>query len=58
MSLDDEIIDRNPFEFELAKVLINNSVQRQAISEEQERRFLKFIKEDEHYYQDSKGYAR
>ncbi len=49
MALEDEMITYNPFNFELAKVLINDSVQREALSPDEERKFLKFIKED-HYY--------
>ncbi len=49
MALEDEVIAYNPFNFELAKVLINDSVQREAITLEQERKFLKFIKEDPYF---------
>ena len=48
---EDDLIRKNPFDFELAKVLINNSVKRDALTPKQERDFLKFIKEDEHFSQ-------
>lgn len=49
MAVDDDYLRKNPFEFQLATVLVNDSVTREAISREDERRFLKFIKEDPHY---------
>lgn len=49
MAVDDEILVRNPFEFQLATVLVNDSVTREAISRADERKFLQFIKEDTHY---------
>lgn len=49
MAVEDDLIRKNPFDFELAKVLINDSVKRDALTPKQERDFLKFIKEDEHF---------
>lgn len=49
MAVDDEMLLRNPFEFQLATVLVNDSVTREAISREDERRFLKFVQEDSHF---------
>ena len=49
MAVDDEMLLRNPFEFELATVLVNDSVRREALSRADERKFLQFIKEDSHY---------
>lgn len=49
MAVDDDLIRKNPFEFQLATVVINDSVTRQAISKKQERQFLEFIKNDKHY---------
>jgi len=49
MAVDDEMLSRNPFEFKLATVIVNDSVTREAISRADERRFLEFIKNDEHY---------
>ena len=49
MAVDDEIIRNNPFEFMLATVVVNDSVTRDALSREDERRFLEFVKNDSHY---------
>lgn len=49
MAVDDEMLLRNPFEFQLATVLVNDSVTREAISRADERRFLKFVQEDSHF---------
>jgi integrase len=49
MALDDDLLLRNPFEFQLATVVVNDSVTREAATQEEERKFLKFIKEDNHY---------
>ena len=51
MAVEDDLLRKNPFDFELAKVLINDSVKRDALTAKQERDFLKFIKEDEHFSQ-------
>ena len=49
MAADDDIIIKNPFQFELHMVVVNDSVKRDALTREQERKFLQFIKEDSHY---------
>lgn len=49
MAVEDDYIRKNPFDFELAKVIINDSVTREAITRDQQRKFLSFIKEDRHY---------
>ena len=49
MAVDDDLLLRNPFEFQLATVVVNDSVTKEAVTQEQERKFLKFIKEDSHY---------
>lgn len=49
MAVDDEILWRNPFNFELKEVLINDSVKREAISRKDMRIFLDFLKNDNHY---------
>ncbi len=49
MAVDDDLIRKNPFGFELASVVVNDSVTREAITRKQEREFLKFIKEDKHF---------
>lgn len=49
MAVDDDLIRKNPFGFELATVIYNDSVTREAITREQEKRFLDFVKEDSHF---------
>ncbi len=49
MAVDDDLLRKNPFEFQLATVVVNDSVTREAITRKQERRFLEFIKNDEHF---------
>lgn len=49
MAFEDEEIGYNPFNFELGKLLINDSVKREAITPDQERKFLKFVQEDSHF---------
>lgn len=49
MAMDDDYIRKNPFEFQLVEVIVNDSVRRDAITKEQERNFLKFVKEDPHF---------
>ena len=49
MALQDDLIRKNPFQFELATVVVNDSVTREAITRAQERAFLKFVQEDKHF---------
>ena len=49
MAMDDDLIRKNPFGFERATVIYNDSVTREALTREQERRFLKFVEEDSHF---------
>lgn len=49
MAMDDDYIRKNPFEFQLATVVVNDSVTREAITRKQERSFLEFIKADPHF---------
>lgn len=49
MATDDDLIRKNPFDFQLATVVVNDSVTRQAITRKQEREFLKFVKQDKHF---------
>ena len=51
MAVDDDLIRKNPFEFQLATVIVNDSVTREAISRKQERAFLDFIQNDKHFCQ-------
>ena len=55
MAVEDDLIRKNPFDWELATVLINDSVSREAVTPRQERLFLEFIKNDKHYSQYYKG---
>lgn len=49
MAVDDDLIRKSPFDFELASVIYNDSHTREAITREEERKLLKFIKEDSHF---------
>ena len=49
MAMEDDYIRKNPFDFELAKVVVNDSVTREAISIEQMKKFLDFVKQDKYY---------
>ena len=49
MAVDDDILRKNPFEFMLATVIVNDSVTREAISRKEERTFLEYVKNDAHY---------
>ena len=49
MALEDDLILRNPFEFQVSLVLVNDSVTREAITLDQMRKFLNFVKEDKHF---------
>lgn len=43
MAVDDDVLNKPPFGFELAGVVINDSVTREAVTKEQMRKFLKFV---------------
>ena len=49
MAVDDDILNKNPFGFQLSGVVINDSITREAISRENMRRFLKFVHDDNCY---------
>lgn len=49
MAVDDDLLVKNPFEFQLNTVVVNDSVTREAITRQQERDFLKFVKNDKHF---------
>lgn len=51
MAVDDDLLVKNPFDFQLATVIINDSIMREAISRSDERKFLDFVKKDEHFCQ-------
>ena len=45
----DDLIRKNPFQFALADVLINDQVTRDAISKREMNEFLDYVKNDKHY---------
>ena len=49
MAVDDDMLNKNPFQFELASVVVNDSVTREAISRDAQRKFLDFVKQDRHF---------
>ena len=49
MAVDDDVLRKNPFDFPLVNVIVNDSVRRDAITHEQKRLFLNFVKNDEHF---------
>ena len=49
MAVNDDMLLKNPFEFPLIGVIINDSVRREALSPDQEKRFLDFVKSDKYY---------
>ena len=55
MAVDDDLIRKNPFEFQLATVVVNDSVTREAITRKQERAFLEFVASDKHFCKYSDG---
>lgn len=46
LAVDDDFIRKNPFQFRLSEIIVNDSSRREAISEDEEQKFLLFIKED------------
>lgn len=46
MAVDDDILVKNPFGFQLAGVLVNDAVTREVIYKDQMRKFLKFVHDD------------
>ena len=49
MAVDDDLIRKNPFAFQLATVVVNDSVTREALTRKQEKAFLEFVKNDKHF---------
>lgn len=49
MAMDDDIIVKNPFAFQLAGVVVNTEHTREAITKEQMRKFIKFVHDDNVY---------
>lgn len=46
MAVDDDVLMKNPFQFELAGVVVNDSVTREAVTKDQMRKFLRFVHDD------------
>ena len=51
LAVESRLIRQNPFNFELKDLLIDDSVKRKAVDTKTENRYLKFLKEDEHFKQ-------
>lgn len=51
MAMDDDLLRKNPFEFQLHTVVVNDSVKRDAITRKQQKQFLEFVKNDSHFSQ-------
>ena len=49
MAVDDDLLSKNPFAFELAGVVVNDSVTREAITRDQMNKFLRFVHDDNCY---------
>ncbi|MGN0385178.1 MAG: tyrosine-type recombinase/integrase [Lachnospiraceae bacterium] len=49
MACDEDIIRKNPFDFPLTGVVVNDSRKRIALTPEQQETFMNFVKEDSHY---------
>lgn len=49
IAVNDDVLHKNPFSFELAIVVVNDSVTRAAIRKDQMRKFLKFVHDDNIY---------
>ena len=49
MAVENDLLLKNPFEFQLNTVVVNDSVTREAITRQQERDFLEFVKNDKHF---------
>lgn len=49
MAVDDDLLRKNPFQFELVSVIVNDSVTRDAITHDEKRKFLEFVKNDKHF---------
>lgn len=50
MAVDDDILRKNPFDFQMKDALINDSVKREAVSRKDMRIFLDFVKNSRVYY--------
>ena len=50
MTVDYNVLLKNPFYFEMAAVVMNDSVTREAITKDRMRKFLKIVHDDNVYY--------
>lgn len=46
MAVDDDLFMKNPFEFQLGTVIVNDSEKRETVTTEQKNKFLEFVKND------------
>lgn len=51
MAVNDDLIRKNPFDFQLVSIIVNDSVKREALTDEQTQQFLDFIENDKHFKQ-------
>ena len=49
LAVDDDLIRKNPFSFQLVDAVVNDTIRREAITRDEEHKFLKFVKEDKHF---------
>lgn len=56
MAVDDELISRNPFDFPISDIMMNNAVKRDALTNDEQKRFLKFVKENSHFSKFYEGF--
>ena len=48
-AVEDDLILKNPFSFKLSDVVYNDCTKRESLSLENEQKFLRFVKDDEHF---------
>lgn len=51
IAVQDDYVRKNPFDFRLSDILEDDRMPRRALTEEEEERFLEFVKTDSHYKQ-------
>ena len=49
IAVDDDLIRKNPFDFQMSGVVLNDSTPRKAVTEKQEREFLEFVNADANF---------
>lgn len=49
LAVNDDLIRKSPFEFPLLNVIVNDSATRDALTKQQERKLLDFVKNDNHF---------